>query len=234
MGPVRKAFQTTRRVVLLSLMTGILPAGAVEVPAGALAALASPSFQEREKAQAELVDWARQNPQTALDDLLGKSRAADDPEVRLRCLNAVKALVNEEYMRDGEGYIGISMRDEAANVPGNAKPRSVVRVGLVQPGTAGEKAGLQVNDLIVSLNDEVWPEGEASKLLQAKIRMFKPGAKVRLGIMREEKEMKVEVALDRRPVVADMNYPEVDPQALERAAKEAYFRAWLSQRKAAK
>ncbi len=234
MACMRRVSRTICRAALLSLISALSPSAAVEAPAGPLAALASPSFQEREKAQAELVDWARQNQKTALDDLLEKSRDADDPEVRVRCLNAVKALVNEEYQRDGEGFIGISMRDEAASVPGDAKPRSVVRVGLVQPGTAGESAGLRVNDLIVSLNDEVWPDGEASKLLQGKIRMLKPGAKVRLGIMREEKVLKLDVTLGRRPVSADAGYTAIDPEALERAAKEAYFRAWLSQRKAGK
>ena len=51
---------------------------------------------------------------------------ADDPEVRERCLAILRDLVNDEYLKDGEGYIGIRMQDEMATaVPGDVKPRGV-------------------------------------------------------------------------------------------------------------
>lgn len=228
---------TIKRELAGFLLVLAMPCTAVELPTKPLAALASPSFQEREKGQAEIVEWARQQQKPPMDELLRQSRDAADPEVRLRCLNALKELVNDEYQRDGEGYIGIAMRDEVANVPGDGKPRSVIRITMVQEGTAAEEAGLRMNDLIVSMNDEIWHEGEPSGPLRGKIRMMKPGTKTRLGILREDKVLKVEVTLRRRPVASDMmfpNNPNFDPEALERAAREAYFREWLNQRKAGK
>jgi C-terminal processing protease CtpA/Prc len=98
-----------------------------------------------------------------MEELYRQSRVADDPEVRERCLGVLRELVNDEYLSEGEGYIGIRMRDEvAAAVPGDANPRNAIRVMQVVPDSAAERAGLLVDDLIVGLNDLVWRDGPAS------------------------------------------------------------------------
>ncbi len=102
---------------------------AMELPAGLLAKLQSEEFRQREQGQGALLEWARQQPARAVtDELLRLSASADDPEVRDRCLRVLRDLVHDEYLLEGEGYMGIRMLDELANVPGDPRPRSVIRV----------------------------------------------------------------------------------------------------------
>ncbi len=208
-----------------------------ELPAKAFSNLGSHQFREREAAQLELLQWARANPEPAMTELLKESYGANDPEVRERCLNVLRDLVMDEYLNEGKGYIGIGLREEIANVPGDPKPRSVIRVTNVQPGSPGERAGLKFNDLVVGLEREIWYETNARPLFQQKIMDTKPNTEVVLKVLRNDEPIDITVKLIRRPVIADtlpFNAPNVDPEGPERAAKEAYFRLWLSERKSRK
>jgi hypothetical protein len=215
----------------LYVLTLVLsPVEGIELPPEALSGLGSRLFREREAAQAELLGWGRAQPGPAMEELLRQSRMADDPEVRERCLSVLRALVEDEYLKEGEGYIGIAMKDEISDVPGEAKPREVIRVTLVQPDSPGALAGIHHNDLIVGLNGNVWHE----TLFRANVRMMKPNTKVDLKILRDGELLDLQVTLARRPKSADIlffNGQTFDPEAMERAAKEAYFRGWLSLRK---
>lgn len=210
------------------LAATILQVAAVELPSKALAGLSSQQFREREGAQVEVYGWARAQPGPAMDELLRQSRVADDPEVRERCLGVLRTLIVDEYLNEGEGYIGIGLKDEISDVPGEPKPLGVIRVTRVQADSPAERAGIRQNDLIVGINGEVWPY----ILFQANVRLMKPNAKVELKILRDGEFVELKVTLVRRPLSAD---PQIfDPEAMERAAKEAYFRRWLSLRKSPK
>lgn len=212
-------------------------AWSLELPPESLANLKSEEFRQRESAQADLLAWARRQPDAAIDELFRLSRVADDPEVRERCLDVLRELVNDEYLKDGEGFIGIRMLDELANIPGDPKPRGVIRVIQVIPDSAAQKAGLQLNDLIAGLGDQVWPAGPVYLSFSEKIRQLKPNTKVTLKVLRNGNLMDIEVTLGRRSPAADnpfLDGRQVDLEAAERAAKEAYFRRWLERRKSRK
>lgn len=207
---------------------------AVEIPALPFVDLSSEDFKKREEAQGELLAWARRQPDVAMDVLYRQSRTADDPEVRERCLAVLRELVNDEYFKEGDGYVGIRMRDEVAVVPGDPKARGVIRVVQVVRNSAAEQAGLQINDLIVGLNELVWHEGSASLPFSEAIRKLKPNSKIVLTVLRDGNLMKLEVTLGRRPLVADNPFLEQRPadiEAAERADRDAYFRRWLERRK---
>ncbi len=209
---------------------------AIELPGGPLADLKSEEFRKREAAQEELIAWARLEPEPAMDLLFQQSRVADDPEVRERCLAILRELVNDEYAKDGEGFIGIAMMDEELVQPENAKPRGVIRVTSVIRDSAAAKAGLKFNDLILGFDDHVWNEKLISLPFREKIRELKPNSKITLNILRDGKPMNLLVILGRRPLTADnLRFGErvEDPAAAERAAKDHYFRRWLERRKAA-
>lgn len=212
------------------LVLVLSPARGVELPSKALSGLGSPLFRDREAAQVELLGWARAQLGPAMDELLRQSRVAADPEVRERCLSVLRALVMDEYLKEGEGYIGIAMKDEISDIPGEAKPQEVIRVTLVQPDSPGARAGIKQNDLIVGINGKVWNE----ILFRENVRMMKPNMKADLKILRAGELLDLKVTLGRRPLGADVlffNGQISDPEAMERAAKEAYFRRWLSLRK---
>jgi hypothetical protein len=210
---------------------------AVKLPAGPLADLKSEEFGKREAAQEELLAWARLQPEAVMDELFQQSRVADDPEVRGRCLAVLRKLVDDEYSKDGEGFIGIEMRDEELVLPGNAKSRGVIRVTRVVRDSAAAKAGLQLNDLILGFDDHVWDEKLISLPFREQIRQLKPNSKIKLNLMRKGKLLSLPVTLGRRPPMVD-NLPfgerVEDPAAVEQAAKDNYFRHWLERRKAGK
>lgn len=209
-------------------------AWSVELPREEFLKLSSPKFHDRESAQTELLAWARLQPEPAMAELFRQSRIAEDPEVRGRCLKILRELVNDEYSKEGEGYIGIGLKDEIGNVPGDPNPRNMIRVTQVQPDTPAQRADLRLNDLIVGLDQDVWHELGASQLFREKIRMLKPNTKVVLKVFRDGGLITLSVTLGRRPLMADhlfFNGSNMEVEASERAAKEAYFRLWLSQRK---
>ncbi len=216
-------------------LLGQMPAASRELPAGPMANLKSEEFRVRESAQAEILTWARERPGPAMEELYRMSRSAADPEVRERCLAVLRELVNNEYLKDGEGYIGVRMLDETATIPGDPAPRSAIRVVEVVPGSAAHQAGLQLNDLIVGLDDRIWRDGQASLPFMEKVRQLKPGNRIRLQVLRNGEMVDVAVKLGRRPLIPDnpfLDQGQVDLEAAERMAKETYFRRWLDLRKA--
>ncbi len=219
--------------VLLLLFLTVCFVFGLEIPPGPLLDLKSEDFRKREVAQAELLAWQREKPEEAMEQFYTQWRVADDPEVRVRCLAILRELVGGMYLKDGEGFIGIRMQDELANIPGDPKPRAVIRVTQLVPDAAAEKAGIQINDLIAGLGDQTWHEGLASVHFMGIIRKMKPDTKVTLKVMRDGNLRDIEVTLGRRPLSADHPFEPYEAiAAAERAEKEAYFRRWLEQRKA--
>lgn len=208
---------------------------AAEFPEATLEDFKSENFRTRESAQESLLDWARKNPKIATDRLFVLSQTADNPEVRERCLAVLGELIGDEYLKGGEGYIGIRMQDELAVIPGEQNPRGVIRVLQVVPASPAHAAGLKLNDLIAGLNEQIWMEGGASKSFMQIIRELRPSTQVTLRVLRDGKMIDIPVKLGRRPLFADnpfLDEKEMDLEAAEKAAKEAYFRRWLEARKA--
>jgi len=207
---------------------------AVELPADVVARLASEKFSIREKAQAELLDWSCTQRDAAMVELFRQSRDADEPEVRQRCLAVLRDLVNEDYLKSGEGYVGILMQDELARVPGDKNPRSVIRLGHVVPNSAGDQAGLKPNDLVAGVDEEVWRDVPASAPFKEMIRKLKPGTKVTLKVLRDGNLQDIVVKLGKRPFAADDSIGlDMNLEALEKKAKDNFFRQWMSQQKSA-
>jgi hypothetical protein len=231
-GVLRKVLQIWM-VVLLSPSS----VRAVELPQAPLAALQSLRFKERERAQEELLKWGRERPEQAKEDFFIQAQSADDPEVRERCQEILRELVLDEYAKEGEGFVGIAMRDDQKLLPGDPLVRSVIFVTLVQDGSPAHRAGIQVNDMIVGLNGQVWHNVEASPAFREEILGKKPGTTVKIQIVRNEVTLDVEVTLGRKPSFEGQNpffnFGSELAESMEQAAKEAYFRRWLSQRKAA-
>jgi len=233
--PMSFPFRTSCAAVLSLFGLGVLLG--IEVPTDLATDLASEKFQTRQEAQGKLLQWAREHGEAATVELLRLNKEGEDPEVRERCLSVLRDIVNEEYLKDGKGYVGIKMGDEFANVPGDDKLRAVIRITQVMPESAAEAAGLEVNDLIVGLGDEVWHQGVASLPFSERIRNLKPETKIQLKILKDGAVKDVEVKLGRRPFYADNLFFQGDEQEMEAAEqeeKDAFFRKWLEERKSRK
>lgn len=233
------AFLKMAPACLMSLLGAICLCATVhaaEIPAGQLALLESENFRTREQAQQSILEWARETPQAAIESLYCQVVDSDEPEVRERCLAVLRELIGDEYSRDGEGFIGIRMQDEQAQVPGDATPRAVVRVSLVMPKSPAEKAGLKNNDLIVAVEDKIWRVLPVIMPFSDEIKKHKPGSRILLTILRDGKLIEVPVILARRPLEADNPFLGrlLDIEAAEEAAREAFFQRWLKDRRAHK
>ena len=239
--------------ICLSLAGGILwmlPASAFgegEFPSAALGSLGSEEYKDRVQAQRDLIAWGQEKPEQAMERLLHEHDAAVDPEVRLRLREALKEVVISEHQRkDGQGYVGIQMDEQNVAMPGGNEQRGGVLVTWVHPDTPAMKAGLLVQDVIVTLNELKWPAGVGAREgFSNEIRRHKPGDKVKLEVLRGAELKQVELTLGARPMGMDQAMPLLllpggpaeDPAAqirsLEKKAKDEYFERWLAGKRAA-
>jgi len=95
-------------------------------------------------------------------------------------------------------WLGIRVQDLTADMAEQfqVKDREGVLISQVEPGTGAEKAGLTSGDIIKSVDDKAVKN--ASELIK-EIQKRKVGQKVRLGLIRDGKEMTVEVNLTAMP-----------------------------------
>lgn len=229
-------FSSSPRIGWVSLAFASLSfATETGVPAGYLVDLESPEYSVRERAETNLLEWGRRQPARSMPEIFKHTQNAKDPEVRERCLDVLRELVGDEYMAEGEGYIGIALswKDDLVVVPGEKKPRKAVRVTGVMANTPGQQSGILMNDLIIKLEGESWHDVDATPLFREKIKKMKPKSVASMTILREGELIDIKVTLSRRPLMAD-HQQNIDLNASEVAAKEAHFQRWLAQKKAGK
>ncbi len=213
-------------------MLAIAPICLAEPPEKLLAGLKSEEFQVREKAQDELLDWARQDVEKRKLQIYDQARNAEDPEVRQRSHNVLRALAMDVYLQEGEGFLGIQMLAVRAEVPtlDGVEDREVVGITRVLRGTPARDADLRVGDMILSINGEKLSPLNAIESFQNAIRQIKPGTLTMLEVLRNDEVMEVEITLGRRP-------PEQNPRffgnrlenmnELAQRDQERFFQQWL-------
>lgn len=236
-------------VLLILAICETTALGIPPLPPSLVARLSADQFDEREKAQGEVLQWARQDAAAAKDILYDLSRKHADPEVRRRCLVVLRALVDDDFERNGEGYVGIIMQpDIPVVVPGDARNRFGIRVSMVVANSPAGRGGLQVGDLVVGVDDQIWLHARlmavdgtvlqpgAMEGFSKWVRDHRPGTRVTLHILRGQKVEDLKVELARRPLLENVFPPMVggqsDLETLQQRAKDANFRQWLKDRKA--
>ncbi len=202
------------------------------IPDNLIDELKSEKFQAREQAEAELLDWSREDPEKSVALLLEQVRGADDPEVRQRSHNVLRALAMDEYMRDGEGFLGIQMVEVRAEIPGDDGPqnRDVIGITRVLRDTPASDAGLRVGDQIIAVNGTDLDTENALPSFQELIRGVKPGTEAALMVLRGDELIEVEATLTRRPPEQGGRFfgqQMMDMQELENRERERFFRRWL-------
>lgn len=215
-------------------------------PGDLVKALASEEFREREEAQSQLAVWASANPERAMKLLYFEYETASEPEVRLRVRDTLRRLVVEDHQRNhGEGYVGIRMMELNVAIPGDDQPRSGIQVVEVVADSPAAKAGLELGDIIVSLEGQRWSGPGTPDAFSSVVRKFKPRDKVKLEFLRHGELKKVEVELGLRPLgMPDaapqlflqngMVVPAPDPGDSEEKAREDIFRTWLREKRASR
>lgn len=231
---IRPTYQTP--ICLWILILSAASSDAADLPFKAIEGLGSEKFSQREEAENQLLEWGRKQPAIAMDELQKHSRISPDPEVRARCLDVLRSLVEDQYLREGEGYVGVALRDETVAVPGEPKPRNVIRIVSVMAGSPGSVAGLKPDDIIIGTGWKDWKDIQNETKLREELRKKPAFSRVTFTVLRAGKSIDIEITLGRRPPWADNAFPpqnEAERKALEKATKEAYFKQWLEARKAA-
>jgi len=185
------------------------------IPAVIVKGLSSAKFAERESAQEELLKWSRKRPESSIRELHRQSMVAEDPEVRTRCMAALKKLVIEEEFR-GDGYLGISMAEMTVQVPGEAEPRQGITINMVQPATAAEVAGLLPNQVIVGLDDRIWRKPGMMQDFAKIIRESRNGTEITLFLLDGGKVVWKKIRVGSKP-----------------EETERFFQRWLDKRESA-
>lgn len=218
----------------LFVCTIIIAGSAVagQIPQEFIQDLQSEEFQVRESAEAALLDWSRKDPKARVLLILDKAREAPDPEVRQRSHNVLRGLAMDEYLLDGEGFLGIQMVALRAEVPhgDGAQNREVIGITRVLRGTPAHDAELRVGDMIVSVNGEKLDAEDALTSFQNRIRAIKPGTPAQLEMLRDQEIIEIEITLGRRPPDQQGRFfgqPMMDINELARRDQERFFEEWL-------
>ncbi|MGB0292175.1 MAG: PDZ domain-containing protein [Luteolibacter sp.] len=204
------------------------------MPADTLEELADDQFQVREVAQLKLLNWAREHGAEAPELLFREHRNCRDPEVKIRCMEVLKALAEDDYAMHGQGFIGIQMQDEMALMPETGKQQAAIRITSILVGLAAEKAGLVRGDLLVGINGKAW-RSPATVEMRQQVMDMKPTTKITLQVLREEKIEDVDVVLVKRPKTADnpmLHRMPLRAAEEERKEWEKFFQQWKSEREA--
>jgi len=226
----RAKFSFVPFVPSLAFLFLIGASSAETIPEDFIDGLKSEDFKVREAAQADVIEWAGKQTETRVHLLLEQARNAPDPEVRQRCHNVLYALAMEEYLQDGEGFVGIQMNGVRAQVPGEDVPRQVILITRVLPDTPAREAGLLAGDMIVSVNGEKPAHDDALTSFHHTIRGLKPGEKTRFEVIRDGDSMEVELALGRRPPEHQgrlFNQPMMNLNELAKQDQDRFFKEWL-------
>jgi serine protease Do len=114
-------------------------------------------------------------------------------------INLAKSVMDDfiKYGKINRGYLGVQIKEitsAAAKSYGLDKVGGVL-VFKVQEGKAGDKAGIEEEDIILSVNGV---EVNKPNQLQAKIGSYNPGDKVTLEIWRNGKKKSITVELEGR------------------------------------
>lgn len=197
------------------------------VPEELIRGLLSDDFKEREKSERALLDWSQKDLSKSSREILKLSRTTDEPELRQRSLNVLKEISDLDYLKEGKGFLGITMQPATAKIPEVEEEVDAVRiVSIVRDGPA-ENFGLQVGDLIVSLNDKYFVEDDVLTEFSGAIGAMPPLAKVILGIKRgDDKLRKIEVILARHPGINLSVLPK-NLHLLDEQARQLHFDKWL-------
>ncbi|MBI5830855.1 MAG: trypsin-like peptidase domain-containing protein [Armatimonadetes bacterium] len=116
------------------------------------------------------------------------------------------------------GYLGVNICDAAMFVEQDEMTLEQVKqmfgtdqgafVRGVQPGTPAAKAGVQPNDVIVSVDGVAV---KATREVQDKVREVKPGATIQLEVLRDKKRITLPVVIGELPAEATGDAPERTP-----------------------
>lgn len=186
-------------------------------------ALGSADFDRREVATRRLVELGSQ----AYEVLAREYGASDDYEVRLR----IQDIVTQAYFRENlfgrNGFLGIGLDVLGHSIdPRVPQGHSGVEVVMLVEGTAADRGGLRIGDLIIAVNGQLLPADLNRDDFSGTIRDAGPGASMQLSVHRGQQIQSLDVVLGARPLEY---YSEVEHLRLLEETSHRFNRWWTEQ-----
>ncbi len=161
-------------------------------------ALGSPEYGERERATEILK--SRDKPFT--EELKRIYRTLGDHEIRLRLREVAEHIFMRQALEHMGGFLGISLQaiDHRDDTRLDNK-QAVIRIVTVLPGTAADRAGLSVGDLILAVEGDefVVSRGNPGGFIDL-IGAKPPGTELRLTLLRGADILARTVVLGKKPL----------------------------------
>ncbi len=118
-------------------------------------------------------------------------------------VNMARSIMDQlvSYGSVSRGLLGVGIQDVTPElaVTYNLHDNSGALVKSVSPSSAAERAGIQVEDVIVSINEHAVRD---SGSLKAAIGLLRPGEKVVVGVVRDGHPLKINAVLGEAPAAA--------------------------------
>ena len=198
-----------------------------DIAAKSIERLSSEDFTVRESGYSQIKKWAEQNLKTSPELLHSFWTKQSDPEVTARAYSLMSDAFFLRLKKRGSGFVGIGisdvfLKDQKERIRG-------VMVSAIHPNMAGERAGLQVGDVVITLDGvsfenliDLYRDDNRVRLSSTEafiynIMIRRPKSVVTMDVVRDGKELVKKITLIERPESAPPN-----PLYLE-----ALFKHWL-------
>lgn len=187
--------------------------------------LMAEAFEQRQKAEQALIEWAGQGEdQDRIQLLLKRWLESTEPEEKFRLEKVIYHLKKDTILQSGEGFVGISMETR------NFEQRGVLVTEVIE-NTPAERVGLLARDLILEIDGQSIAGASPSENLMAIVKGKPPGTEIRLTVLRGEEDLEIDVPLMNRAAlkertVWDPNRAEVDLEKAEALLRQD-FRRWF-------
>ena len=180
----------SKHIKIVSTLSLALTGAAFAVPQELVDDLGDENYQLREKAEKELVQWAKKEGRKGVEELDQLKKKAQSPEVKSRLDNVISGVTVYKAIPGTRGFMGISMQP----LMGAAV------IMTVSPKTPAQKAGLQPNDKIIELDGIDLSKknkhaDEAMDFLRTYVKSKKAGEKLTLKLDRGGKKLTKELKL---------------------------------------
>ncbi|MCG3136390.1 MAG: hypothetical protein HJJLKODD_00222 [Phycisphaerae bacterium] len=190
--------------------------------------LAHPEYAVRQQAQEQL----RALPIAALPHLHDIYLQLSDLEVRLQLASIAEDIACREVVMQSGGFIGISWQPVDA-VEDSRVPRDQfgVIVQRVLPGSAAERAGLAIGDLLLSMDGEkLMLDPKEPRDFARQIGSVPPGKRIKFGVMRGHRYFTVRLIVGHRPWTYIRSNPQLSPEAQQQVDHaEELLREWQTE-----
>lgn len=189
-----------------------------------LVKLAAATWQEREKAQKELIDLIIASGNNLLDYLIIRSLDQEDPEISFRAKKVIQDFFYKTVYdpKRKKGFIGLQLAEQGGMVINKQKYRPI-RIVMPQNGFPGKAAGIKQGDLILGVDGKICGNNFTMKDFILYIGSLRPGTEIKLVIFSFGVTEVKKIKLAERPG----NIQPAEPKQ----SKKELFDTWFKIRK---